>query len=160
MNPLNQGHSRTAAKMPRNIFSISQGTDEDESHKNPHPDAGTFNNQMTQNSGPEDGHGMVTRSTEQIRNCHDIIGVHEEVNYCSPCTSRGKQKKNRSTSQPQVGSEHTPATIEGDQILLALQQLAKNNNSANFHNNITRIYKLPKSLTTTMPTFNGGSEKF
>ena len=78
--------------------------------------------------------------------------------YCSPSTSSGKQKKNHSTSQPQFGSENTPATINADQILLALQQLANINNSANFHNNINRISKLPK--TTTMPTFDGKSEKF
>ena len=71
-----------------------------------------------------------------------------------------KAEKNRSTSQPQFRSENTPATIEADQVLLALQQLANNNKSANFHNNINRISKLPKSLTTTMPTFDGKSEKF
>ena len=71
-----------------------------------------------------------------------------------------KQKKNRSTGQPQFRSENTPATIEADQILLALQQLANNNNSANFHKNVNRISKLPKSFTTTMPTFDGKSEKF
>ena len=43
---------------------------------------------------------------------------------------------------------------------MALQQLANNNNSANFHNNINRISKLPKSHTSTMPTFDGKSEKF
>ena len=75
-------------------------------------------------------------------------------------TDSGKQKKNRSTSQPQLRSENTPETIEADQTLLALQQLANNNNSANFHNNINRISKLPKSLTTTMPTFDGKTEKF
>ena len=53
-----------------------------------------------------------------------------------------------------------PATIEADQILLALQQLANNNISANFHNNFNRSSKLPKSLTTTMPTFDGKTEKF
>ena len=89
-----------------------------------------------------------------------VTGIHEEVTYCSPSTSLGKQKKNRSTSQPQFRSENTPATIEADQILLALQQLANNNNSAIFHNNINRISKLPKSLTTTMPTFHGKTEKF
>ena len=51
-------------------------------------------------------------------------------------------------------------TFEADQILLALQQLATNFNSANFNNNISRFSKLPKSLTTTMPTFDGKSEKF
>ena len=103
---------------------------------------------------------MVTGATEQIRNCHDMTGVHEQVTYCSPNKSSGNQKKNRSTSQPQFRSENTPATIEADQILLALQQLANNNISENFHNNINRISKLPKSLTTTMPTFDGKSEKF
>ena len=105
-------------------------------------------------------HDIVTGATEQIGNCHDLTGVHEEVTYCSPSTSSGKQKKNRSTSQHQFRSENTPATIETDKILLALQQLANNNNSANFQNNINRISKLPKSLTTTMPTFDGTSEKF
>ena len=89
-----------------------------------------------------------------------MTGVHEEVTYCSLSTSSGKQKKNRSTSQPPLRSENTPAAIEADQILLALQQLANNNNSANFHNNINRSSKLPKSPLTTMPTFDGKSEKF
>ena len=88
-----------------------------------------------------------------------MTGVHKQNTYCPPSTS-GKQKKNRSTSQPQFRSENTPATIQADQILLALQQLANNNKSANFHNNINRISKLPKSLTTTMPTFDGKTEKF
>ena len=65
--------------------------------------------------------------------------------------------KNRSTSQPQFRNQKTPATI--DQILLALQQ-ANNNNSANFHNNSNTISKLPKLLTTTMPKYDGKSEKF
>ena len=89
-----------------------------------------------------------------------VTGDHEEVTYCSPSTSSGKQKKNRSTSQPQFRSENTPATIEADQISLALQQLASDKNSANFHNIINRISKLSKSLTTTMPTFDGKSKKF
>ena len=56
MNPLIQGHSGTALETSRNIFSINRGTNEDVSQSNPHPEAGLFNNQMTQNSGPEDGH--------------------------------------------------------------------------------------------------------
>ena len=175
MNPLFQGHSGTTPEMSRNAFSINQGTNEDDSQSDPHPEAGLFNNQMTQNSGSEDGqymvtgvqseslcgHDMMTGAAKQICNRRDMVtGVHEEVTYCSPSTSSGKQKKNRSTSQPQFRSENTPATVEADQILLALQQLANNNNSANFHNNINRISKLPKSLTTTMPTFDGKSENF
>ena len=86
--------------------------------------------------------------------------TQEEIPYCSTSTSSGKQKKARSTSQPQFRSENAPATLEADQILLALQQLAPNSNPANLNNNISRISKLPKSLTTTMPTFDGKSENF
>ena len=102
------------------------------------------------------------RERESVCVCgHDMVtGVHDEVTYCSPSTSSGKQKKNRSTSQPQFRSHNTPATIEAEQSLLALQQLANNNNSAIFHNKISRISNLPKSLTTMMPTFGGKSEKF
>ena len=89
-----------------------------------------------------------------------VTEVKEENLYCSPGTSSGKQKKARSTSQPQFRSENTPATIEADQFLLALQQLATNSSFANVNNNRNRISKLPKSLTTTMSTFDGKSEKF
>ena len=172
-NPLLQGHSGTTPDSSRNALSTSQGTNEDDPQNDPHPVAGLFSNQTTQNSGPEDGqdmvvgvqkgnlygHDMVIGATEQIDKCRDVTGVHKEVTYCPPSTSSGKQKRNRSTSQPQFCNENTPATIEADQILLALQQLANNNNSANFHNNINRISQLPKSITTTMPTFDGKSEK-
>ena len=68
---------------------------------------------------------MVTGATEEIRNGHDMVtAVQEEIPYCSSGLSSGKQKKARSTSQPQFRSENTPATIEADQILLALQELA------------------------------------
>ena len=115
------------------------------------------------------GHVMVTGGTEEIRNGHDMVtgvrteirycphmvtAVQEEIPYCSPGISSGKQKKARSTSQPQFCGENTPATIEAEQILLPLQQLATINNDNN------RISKMPKSLTPTMPTFDGNSEKF
>ena len=112
-------------------------------------------------TGATERQGMVIGVTEEVRNGRDMLtGVQEEIPYCSSGISSGKQKKARSTSQPQYRSENTPATIEADQILLALQQLVKNSNSANFNNNNTKISKLPKSLTTTMPTFDGISEKF
>ena len=52
------------------------------------------------------------------------------------------------------------AAIEADQILLTLQQLATYSNSANFNNIINRFSKSPKSLTTTMPTFDEKRERF
>ena len=129
------------------------------------------------------GHGMVTGATEQICNRHDMVtggseeirnghdmkaGVQKKICFCPhmvtavqegiPYCSSGK--KAHSTSHQQFRSQNTPATLEANQIRLALQQLATNSNSANFNNKITRISKLPKSLTTTMPTFDGKSEKF
>ena len=103
---------------------------------------------------------MVTGVTREICQHPHMTMETQEIPYCSTSTSSGKQKKARSTSQPQLRSENTPATLEADQILLALQQLATNSNSANFNNNISRISKLPKSLTTTLPTFDGKSETF
>ena len=44
MNPLIQGHSGTTPETSRNVFSINQGTNEDDSQSNPHPEAGLFNN--------------------------------------------------------------------------------------------------------------------
>ena len=147
MNPLVQGHSGTAPETSRNAFATNLGTNEDDSQSDRHHEAGIFHNQTTRNFGPEDGHDMVT-------------GVHEEITYCSHSTSSVKQKKNRSTSQPQSCSENSPATIGADQTLLTLQQLANNNNSGNFHIIINRSSKLHKSITTTMPTFDGKSEEF
>ena len=145
MNPLLPGHSGTTPEPTRNTTHNNQGTNEDGSQNDPHPEAGPFHGQATRNVSLEEDHDMVTGATEQIHigNCHDMTGIHEEVTYCSASTSSGKQKKNRFTSQPQFRSENTPATIEADQILLALQQLVNNSNSANFHNNINRISKLP-----------------
>ena len=64
MNPLIQGHSVTAVETSRNVLSTSQGTNEDDSQSDPHPDAGIFHNQMTQNSGPEDGHNTCASKIE------------------------------------------------------------------------------------------------
>ena len=99
---------------------------------------------------------MVAGVTEEIRNCpHVVTGVQEEIPYCSPGYLSRKQKSS------QFRIEDTPATSEADQIRLACQHLATNSSLAIFNNNnINRISKLPKSLTTTMPTVGGKSEKF
>ena len=182
-------HSETVPGTFRNTNVENQGTNEDDSQSDPHPEAGIFRGQTTQNSGPKDCRDMVTGATGEIRHCRDMVtgiqgeiryrpdmvtaateenrkghdmvtAVQEQIPYCSSGISSGKQKKVRSTSQPQFRSENTPATIEADQILLALQQLATSSNSASVDNNSNRISKLPKSLTTTMPTFDGKSKKF
>ena len=161
LNPPIQGHSGTTPEMSRNAFNTNQGTNEDDFQSDPQPEAGIFGNQTMPNSGQEDQRDMVTGVPRESLGQRDMVrGAHEEVTYCSPNTSSGKQKKNRSTSQPQFCNENTFATIEADQILLALQELVNDNNSAGLHNNISRFSKLSRSFTTTIPTFDGKSEKF
>ena len=134
----------------------NQGTNEDRPSDDPGPEV-EFSSPL---SGAETDPHMATGVTRENRqHPHMAMETQEEIPYCSTSTSSGKQKKARSTSQPQFRSENTQATHEADQILLSLQQLATNSISANFNNNISRISKLPKSLTTTMPTFDGKSEK-
>ena len=88
-----------------------------------------------------------------------MTGVQEKIPYCCLELRQENKRRRKATSQPHFRSENTPSTIEADQILLALQQLATNSNSGNVINNINRVSKLSKSLTTTMPTFDGTSEK-
>ena len=182
-------HSETVPGTFRNTNVGNQGTNEDDSQSDPHPEAGIFRGQTTQNSGPKDCRDMVTGVTGEIRHCRDLVtrvqgeiryrpdmvtgsseemrngldivtAVQEEIPYCSSRISSAKQKKARTTSRPQFRGENTLATFEADQILLALQKLATNSNSANVNNNSNKVSKLSKSLTTTMPTFDGKSEKF
>ena len=125
-------HSGTVPETFRNTNVDKQGTNEDDSMSDPHPDAGLFRSQTTQNSGQgvgpymvtgvieetHDGpymvtgaterHDMMTRVTEEVRNGRVMVtAVQEEIPYCSSGISSGKQKKARSSSQPHVRSENT-----------------------------------------------------
>ena len=60
MNPLLQGHSGTTPEASQSALSANQGTNEDDPLNDLHPEAGLFHSQMTQNSGPEDGHDNYT----------------------------------------------------------------------------------------------------
>ena len=62
MNRLSQGHSGTAPEAARYANDTKQGTKKDDSQSDPHPEAGIFQSQTTRNSGPGDGHHMVTSS--------------------------------------------------------------------------------------------------
>ena len=171
LNPQVRTCTVAAHGTSRSSNSENRQTHGGRSSDNPYPEVGYFPHHSGQLNSPEAetiSHTvtetyphMVTRATGETGHYpHTMTAAQEEIPYCSPTTSSGKQKKARSTSQPQFRSENTPATIEAEQILLALQQSATNSNSANFNKNISRISKLPKSLTTTMPTFDGKSEKF
>ena len=145
LNPLSQSHSGSALKTFRNALGTNPVTNKDDSQRGPRPEAIVSQSQITQNSGPDDGHDMVT-------------GIREEVTYCSPGASSGKRRKTHSASQRHFRIENTPTSIEADQILLAFQQLAKSI-SSNVNYIIQQIFKLPKSLTTKMPGTVGKSEK-
>ena len=163
LNPQIRTHSGTVPGTFRNTNVENRGTNEDDSQSDPptEVEASVCQPRHSNNSHINEAPDMVTGVQEEIRNRpHMATGIQEEIPYCSPGISSGKQQKAHSTSQPQFPSQNTPATIEADQILLALQQLASNSNSANINNNLDKISKLPKSLTTAMPTFDGNSEKF
>ena len=51
-----QTHSKTVPGTFRNTNVENQGTNEDDSQSDPHPEGGLFRSQTTQNSGPEAGH--------------------------------------------------------------------------------------------------------
>ena len=165
LNPQVLTCSVAAHGTSRNSNLESRETHEDHFSNDPYPEGGYFPHHSGPLSSPGTGtyphvvtesdphmvtgnySHMVTGATEEIcHNLHTMTGTQEEIPYCSPTTSSGKHKKARSTSQPQFRSENTPATIEADQILFGLQQLATNSNSANFNNNISRVSKLPKSI--------------
>ena len=60
MNPLLPGHSGTTPEPTRNSLHNRQGTNEDDSQNDPHPEAGLFHGQTARNAGPEDGHDKWT----------------------------------------------------------------------------------------------------
>ena len=67
MNPLFQGHSGTPPEASRNIFSINQGTNEDDSQSNPHPEADLLT------SDREHRHNMAAGVTERNSSHHDMV---------------------------------------------------------------------------------------
>ena len=106
----------------RNNNSENLETTGDHSLDNPYLGMWYFSHHSDQLNSPESENKphMVTRATEELRQYpHMMTSTQEVIPYCSSTTSSGKQKKARSTSQPQFRNENTPVTIEADQILLA-----------------------------------------
>ena len=65
LNPLIQGHPGTAPDTSRNAYGTNQGTDEDDSQSDPHPEVSISQSQTTQNSGPEDDHDSCSALKNQ-----------------------------------------------------------------------------------------------
>ena len=59
MNPLLQGYSGTTQEAPCSTLGTSQGTNEDNSENDPHPEADFSYSQMMQNFGPEVDHDSI-----------------------------------------------------------------------------------------------------
>ena len=66
MNPLLPGGSGTTPEPTRNASGINQGTNEDDSHNDPHPEASLFHGQREQNSGTERDYDNI-RADEKYR---------------------------------------------------------------------------------------------
>ena len=84
MNLQIRTHSGTVPGTFRNTNVENQGTNEVDSQSDPHPEAGLFRSQTTQNSGPEVARDMVTGVTGGIRQYPDMVtAAQEEIPYCS-----------------------------------------------------------------------------
>ena len=71
LNPQIRTDSGTVPGTFRNTNVENQGTNEDDSQSDSHPEAGIFCSQITQNSGPEVGHDMMTRVQKESLCGHD-----------------------------------------------------------------------------------------
>ena len=78
MNPLIQGKSGTTPVMSRNAFSTNQGTNEDDSQSDPHPEAGIFGNQTMRNSGQKDRRDNNT-SFNLVFKCFPKISIPPSI---------------------------------------------------------------------------------
>ena len=72
MNPLLQSHSGTTPETSRKMFSINQGTNEDDSQSNPHPEAGFLT------SGRDDRHDMSTGVQRERERVWMVATVNKE----------------------------------------------------------------------------------
>ena len=80
LNPQIRAHSGTVPGTLRNTKVENQGTNEDESQSDSHPEAGIFRSQTTQNFGPEVGHDIVTGVTKDKCNHEDMVaGFTEDI---------------------------------------------------------------------------------
>ena len=66
-------HSGTVLGTFRNTNVENQWTNEDDSQSDPHPEAGLFRSQTTQNFGPELACDMVTGVRGEIRYGHNMV---------------------------------------------------------------------------------------
>ena len=81
MNPLLPGGSGTTPEPTRNASGINQGTNEDDSQNDPHPEASLFHGQREQNSGTERGYDSKTNVFIISNDASSIIDELVTVKY-------------------------------------------------------------------------------
>ena len=84
LNPQIRTHSGTVPGTFRNTNMENQGTNEDDSQSDTHPETGLFRRQTTQNSGPETGPDMVTGVIEETHNGPDMETGNIEETHNGP----------------------------------------------------------------------------
>ena len=83
LNPQIMTHSGPVPRIFRNTNVENQGTNEDDSQSDPHPEAGILRGRTTENSGPKDCRDMVTGATGEFRHCRDMVtGATEQNRNC------------------------------------------------------------------------------
>ena len=110
LNPQVRTCSVAVQGTSRNVNAENRETHGDRSSDDPYPEVGFFPHHSGQLNSPEtetNSHAvtenyphMVTGGPEEIRHNPHMMTATQEIPYCSPTTSFGKQKKARSTSQP------------------------------------------------------------
>ena len=82
LDPLIQGDSGTAPETSRNAYGTNQGTNEDDSKSDHHPEATISQGQMTRNSGSEDGHDRFAPFQElHFLYCCELDLMTSKVRY-------------------------------------------------------------------------------
>ena len=150
MNPLLPGHSGTTPDPSRNALNTSQGTNEDDSQNDAPPEAGLFHGQMTRNSGPEDGHDMVTgvqrdRERERERVCdYDMVtGVQRERERESLRPRHGDRSSERERERicghdMLTGVQRVRERVYGhDMVTGATKQIGNCHNMTGVHEEVT-----------------------
>ena len=93
MNPLLPGHSGTTPEPTWNTSHNNQGTNEDGSQNDPHPEAGPFHGQTTRNVSLEGNHDMVTGVQRENLCQHDMVTGVQRENLCQHDMVTGVQRE-------------------------------------------------------------------
>ena len=123
LNPLLQGHSGTATETSRNEYGTNQGTNEDDSQSDPHPEAGIFQSETTRNSSLEEPHDKDTSATT-------IVLWHPKLCF----SNLSDTDKDNLLARPQLKCRREHAKIAGNQCFgNRLPGLAVNFTSGNIY---------------------------